>query len=178
MDQYNMSQNSGLNQPLLRQTSNTQFSNNPKPLQNIPSSQPKRFYTSSDDYYLDDDDKRKVKTIEQCILSCASAFSIPERMSNKFSNKMNRNSNISNKDYRSMLIRRALLNVLEKEKREGLGNVSLTKIGVDNAKQFYNVGRSMASKVYSSIGNSFSRSQGGRKSKKSKKTRKHKTNKK
>jgi len=123
-----------------------------------------------DKYVLNDDDKRKIKTIEQCIITCVSASSLPDRMYNKISGK-------STKEYRNMLIRRALLNVLKKQKEEGgLGSVSASKTFVDNSKQLFSVGyaglTNMGRSLKNSV-NSFSRTgSGGEKNRKSKKTRK------
>ena len=87
----------------------------------------------NDKYVLNDDDRRKIKTIEQCIITCVSASSLSDRMYNKISGK-------STKDYRNMLIRRALLNVLKRQKREGLGAVSATNTFVNNTSQLFKVG--------------------------------------
>ena len=116
----------------------------------------------NDKYVLNDDDKRKVATIDRCIMTCVSASSLPDRMFNKFSGK-------STKDYRNMLIRRALLSVLKRQKEEGgLGSVSASQTFIDNTKQLGKVG-------YAQFSNMFSKKQGGKingKSRKGKKGRK------
>lgn len=127
-------------------------------------------------HHLNDDDRRKIRTIEQCLLSCISAFSIPDRLAHSLYKP-----NGSTKAQREMLIKIALQNVLKKQKTDGLGSVSASRTAVNNARQMLNVGSAMAYKGYSSV---FSRkqpqSQGGKmkktktmkKMKKTKKTRK------
>ena len=113
----------------------------------------------NDKYVLNDDDRRKIKTIEQCIITCVSASSLSDRMYNKISGK-------STKDYRNMLIRRALLNVLKRQKREGLGAVSATNTFVNNTSQLFKVG-------YAKItGRGGKQNKKGRKSRKTRKSRK------
>lgn len=122
----NNSNNYNLTQDNIRKISSS--GNNGMPMQSIP----KNIY--NDKYQLNDDDKRKIKTIEQCILTCISASSLSSRMYNKFSGE-------SSKDYRNMLVRRALLNVLKKQKEErGLGAVSASQTFFDNSMQLARVG--------------------------------------
>ena len=116
----------------------------------------------NDKYVLNDDDRRKIKTIEQCIITCVSASSLSDRMYNKISGK-------STKDYRNMLIRRALLNVLKRQKREGLGAVSATNTFVNNTSQLFKVGYA---KITGRGGKQNKKGRKSRKTKKSRKTRK------
>ena len=125
----NNSNNYNLTQDNIRKISSS--GNNRMPMQSMQSI-PKNIY--NDKYQLNDDDKRKIKTIEQCILTCISASSLSSRIYNKFSGE-------SSKDYRNMLVRRALLNVLKKQKEEGgLGAVSASRTFMDNSMQLAKVG--------------------------------------